>query len=76
MLLSHYFHNLLIILPLNPPLLENRGMRGRFSQALIEKSLVPVYVIPARYVDNAYDWKRARLFSDYDYMDAVNAVEV
>lgn len=75
MLLSHYFHNLLIILPLNP-LLESMGMRGRFSQALIEKSLVPVYVIPARYVDNAYDWKRARLFADYDCMDAVNTVEV
>lgn len=43
------------------------------SQALIEKSCVPVYVIPVRYVDNAYDWKRARLFADYDYMNTVEA---
>lgn len=51
-------------------------IRGSVSQALIEKSCVPAYVVPVRYVDNAYDWKRARLFADYDYMYAVNAVKV
>lgn len=51
-------------------------IRGSVSQTLIEKSRLPVYVIPVRYVYNSYDWKRARLFTDYDYMDAVNTVEV
>lgn len=51
-------------------------IRGSVSQALIEKSCVPAYVVPVRYVDNAYDGKRARLFADYDYMYAVNAVKV
>lgn len=70
MLLSHYFHNLLTVLPLNC-LLSSIWLSGRFGQALIEKSRVPAYVIPARYVDNVYDWKCARLFADYDCMDAV-----